>query len=166
MSNGNRIRHWSLYLLFFALFSASCAVTSETAIDLPPLTLEPAPTTTFSGLCDERGVLEDWLQTVEFQQRDFVMLMRDGIDKSPDDLYLDVEQMARIRNRIAEDPVPDCAEDAFTSIMEAMEVVLRQFQSYTNGQAVDLSDVIQTVEPLITTFENQRDALITQLEGR
>lgn len=143
---------------------AGCQVTDRPAVNLPPLTVSPPPELIYGGTCDDADTLETWLQTTGFQQRDFVDLMRGGVDKTPDDLYFDVEQMARLRDRIAALTAPDCAEELHATVIETMNAVIVDYQAYVNEvEGINLATVISRFEPQFIVLAEQQNELIQRL---
>lgn len=162
----NKSHKWRVmsYLLILFVLSA-CAVTDKPAIDLPPLTLSAPPTPVFEGSCDESRSLETWLQTVDFQERDFVQLMTGADRRSYEELYFDVEQMARLRDRVSATVAPDCAMEAHTLLLSLMAEVLDSYQASVNGDDVDLSEVIDEFTPQFENYEALQRALVQRLGG-
>ncbi|MEQ8673265.1 MAG: hypothetical protein RLP44_02335 [Aggregatilineales bacterium] len=145
---------------------SACAVTEKPALDLPPLTLLPPPTPVFEGMCDDNPrILEGWLQTVDFQERDFVALMNGTVSRSSEELYFDVEQMARLRDRVASAIVPDCAEEAHLLLLEIMGDVLVVYQSAVNGEEINITTVIDENLPRFQSYELLQDELLQRLNG-
>jgi len=161
-----RILLIGVFMVSGMLISA-CEVTDRPALDLPPLMLSPVPDGVVSGTCDEADVLESWLQAISFQYRDFLTLMRDGVDKPPDALYADVEQMLRLRDSIATTPVPECAGEARTLLLDAMAVPLAQFVIYANEtEEVNLNTVVAEADADFQLYNDARDGLLEILDGQ
>ena len=156
---------WFLSYFFVALIVSACAVTDKPALNLPPMTLLPQPTAVFEGMCDNPRTLETWLQTVDFQERDFLALMTGTVSRSSEELYFDVQQMARLRDRVAATMVPDCAEEAHLLLLQIMNDVLLLFQSAVNGEAVDIVTVIEQNTPRFQSYELLQGELLQRLNG-
>ena len=155
------------WLVVGVLLISACEVTDRPALELSPLVVSPVPDVVAGGSCDDSDVLEGWLQAISFQYRDFLTLMREGVVKSPDDLYTDVEQMLRLQNSIATTPVPDCASDARALLLDGMTMPLTQFVTYVNEtEAVDLSTVVAEAEADFQRYNDERDALLEILDAQ
>jgi hypothetical protein len=131
-----------------------------------PLALSPAPTLVYAGSCDQTPTMEGWLQVVIFQRRDFVGLMSESPGQSRVDLREDVEQMAAYRDRIAQEPVPDCGLDLIPALVAAMDGVLAEFLNYINGEDVDLGVVVESYNDEFAAVDAQLDALLVRLDNQ
>ncbi len=152
--------------LLCMLALVACGNSDEPTLDLPPLTLPPPPTPIFAGTCTDTATLEGWLQTILFQQRDFMELM-DGTEsngRASETLYLNVEQMALLRNRISEEPAPDCTENLHREILSIMQEVLDGFQEYVNGDNRNLSSLVENGHSRFNALLPEQTELLNQLD--
>ena len=151
-------------LVVFGL--VACGNSDEPALDLPPLTLPAPPTPVFAGTCTDTSTLERWLQTIQFQQRDFVELMDSAVSggRASEALYLNVEQMALLRNRISEEPAPDCAENLHREILGIMQEVLDGFQEYVNGDNRNLNSLVENGHSRFNALLPQQTELLNRLD--
>jgi hypothetical protein len=162
------MRHRINMLLFCAMVlgMASCKVSDDTDEDRPPLTL-PAPSApVFLGDCSLNRDLEGWLQTTTFQQDEFITLMQGGVGKSSQDLYTDVERMGVLRNVVSAAPAPDCAAEAHTTLLAAMDAVLIQYQAYVNGEQIDLQSVVNEQLPNFDIARAIQSELLERLDSQ
>ncbi len=160
MVQTNRVLFW----IIIGLILAGCAVNDEPSIDLPPLTLPPPLDSTFSGSCTDARLLETWLQTTSFQYDEFLELTNSAPNKTPDDLYADVERISALRSTVSLQAAPDCAAAAHIRLLGAMDALIPELQRYVNGEAVDLTAAVEGIQPALTTFDEELIVLLDRLE--
>lgn len=146
------------------MFMASCSSSDESAVVLPPLTLPSPPTPVFVGECDDTPTLEAWLQTIQFQQRDFSTLMDEARSQSEQALYLSVEQLALLQIRISEEPAPDCGVDLHQSILGIMNEVVQSLQTYVNTDTGNLDEIVDNAQLAFNGLLPQQSELLNRLE--
>lgn len=156
---------YGVILAGVSLLLMGCAVSDRPAIDRPPLTLPAPPTALYQGSCAETLLLEQWMQPVTFQQREFAELLMTVGDQSPVDLYPQVERMAQLRDRISGLTVPDCAvptQEAFVTVMSA---VIAELQAYVNGEERDPAAITAEHQPAFADAQAMLNALYLDLTG-
>lgn len=153
---------------FCVLGLMACGVSDEPELDLPPLDLPEPATPVFSGSCDDNSILEAWLQTTHFQQRDFVTLMEGSVGEDHDSqvLYQNIEEMGLYRNRISDEPAPDCTESVHIELLRIMQSVLDQFQAYVNGDDIDLVVAVETARIEFNALLPQQTELFNRLDSQ
>jgi hypothetical protein len=156
----------STLIIFSLLILSACQTSDAENFEDGPLALRPAPTLVYVGSCDQTPTMESWLQVVIFQRRDFVRLMSEAPGQSRLDLREDVEQMAAYRDRIAQEPVPDCGAEVIGALGSAMDGVLAEFVNYINGEDVDLGVVVESYNDDFAAINAQLDALLLRLDNQ
>ena len=146
------------------MFMASCSSSDESAVVFPPLTLPSPPTPIFSGDCADTPTLEAWLQTIQFQQRDFSTLMDELRSQSEQALYLSIEQLALLHIRISEEPAPDCGADLHQAVLGIMDEVVQELQTYVNADSGNLDEIIENGQLAFNGLLPQQAELLNRLE--
>ncbi|MDX1995624.1 MAG: hypothetical protein SF029_24790 [bacterium] len=155
-------------MIALLLLVSGCAVQDRPALERPPLTLAAPPTAIIEGTCDDRAVLDNWLQAISFRQEEFLSLMQTTPGKTREEIYADVEAMAALRDLVNTEPVPDCGVEAQQALSEIMSRILVYFQAYVNGEPIDLAQVVNESLPDYTAAQALLDeplARLNQLYG-
>ena len=153
---------WVLLLMLLV----SCSSSDEPVLNLPPLTLPAPPTPVFSGECNDTQTLESWLQTTQFQQRDFMTLMEEVQNQTEEALYLSVEQLALLHIRVSEEPAPDCATELHQSILSIMNGVVVDLQSHVNVGSGNLIEIVENARVAFNGLLPQQTELLNRLEAQ
>jgi hypothetical protein len=156
----------AMTLLAIALVClAACRTEDKPALERGSLTLAPPPPPIYLGSCDVIDDLESWLQTVQFQQRDFIELMTAAPERDAAGLYDDVERMAALRDRIVAEPAPDCAVEAHNALIAAMGGIVDDFVRVVNGDDVDLQRVIDDGAAAVDAAVALQSPLLERLDN-
>jgi hypothetical protein len=155
------------YLFLLPALLASCALgdtPSPTAV--PPITLAPPPTLTFSGNCESTPELDQWLQATSFLAADFLTLVNDTAALDRAQMYDSVIRMAALRDQVSLTTTPDCAQVVQELLNAAMNVAVDTFQAYSNGESSELGDSVANVSNQIETVMGMQQELIARLEAQ
>lgn len=153
--------------LFLAPLLAACALAdSPTPTAVPPITLAPPPTLTFSGNCESTPELEHWLQTTSFLAADFLTLVNDTAAMERGQMYEPVLRMAALRDQVSLTATPDCGQVVQELLNAAMSLAVDTFQAYVNGESPDLGKTVADVSDQIETVMAMQQELIARLEAQ
>lgn len=148
------------------LVLAACASSQSQETPPPPLTLSAPPTSQFSGTCDITPELEAWLQTTTFMRDDFLQLLDSAANKHRSDAYMDVMTMVDTRDKVSGMTVPDCANEAQLLLLDAMNKAIEAFQTFVNGQSVDLNAAVADAKKRIGVVQVIQDELMKRMDDQ
>lgn len=152
-----------LIITVFLLFAAGCGGVGVSVTEPPPLTLAPLPTSVVGGDCTLTSDLETWLQRVSLRHQEFLELIADAGDKTPQQLFAVVQRMYSLAQVIRANPVVDCGQEAQETLLEAMTGAIVLFQPYVNGERDDLDVIIAESQAGFTEATAMLDALLERL---
>ena len=156
-----------LYVFILPVLLAACALSdTPSPTDVPPITLAPPPTLTFSGSCESTPELDHWLQTTSFLAADFLTLVNDTAALDRAQMYDSVLRMAALRDQVSLTATPDCAQVVQELLHTAMNVAVDTFQAYSNGESGELGNAVGTVTNQIETVMGMQQELIARLEAQ
>ncbi|MFW5692340.1 MAG: hypothetical protein ACOCX3_03215 [Chloroflexota bacterium] len=149
-----------ILMLIIILVAGACGGVGEPE-ELPPaLTLTPAPTADVQGTCDQRGLLEQWLQVVDYQVAEFAAVVEQVEGQSVSQLYSEARALNALQLYIAGLPVPECAVETRELVVEAIGRFLDEMVAVVNGQQHDIRPAAETAQEALTRIREQLDVLI------
>lgn len=162
------MRNLSASLFFICVWALSaCAIADVPApTNNPPLTLAAPPDPIFAGSCDNTPELEAWAQSAYFLTQDFVGLMNDAAEQTRGEVYDDVIRMAELRDLMANAETPDCAVEAQSLLLAAMNEATAAFQSYANDQLANVADEVVELNARFDQARAIQDELIVRLDNQ
>jgi hypothetical protein len=153
------------------LFLAACALQEGPPITAPPpLTLEAPAPLRFEGDCNDNRDLANWLQFTNYQVGEFASLVSTTATLSPIEMRDQVQVLATMRQAVSQTAAPDCAEPAHRLVIETMNRAIEAFLARSNGEAVDLNQIIAEVlgqfDQIAVIYEDLNARLEAQLQER
>lgn len=146
------------------LLLSACALSEESGPTPVSVTLAPTPPLVFSGTCQDTNELEDWLERSHFSRLGFVEVL-DGLSgQDRVDLQDDVNRMIDLRNQLNNFPAPDCAAQAQAILSGAMTITIDAYQTYINGDSVDLSAQVAQARTELERFNTLHLELVARFE--
>jgi hypothetical protein len=133
----------------------------------PPslLVLTPLPTSTVQGDCDEVATLENWIQTLVFNQVEFDNFLATASGKSRAALYTLVKDLNTVALTVADTPILSCGEEAYSLTIAAMQQTLTAMQAYVNAERQDLEVIILGSQRNFELAQESQNRLIAQLDA-
>lgn len=131
-----------------------------------PLTLPAVPAVQYTGLCADTRPLENWLQISTRLVSDFQTALSSSLGLPATLVYDITINMAAIRDATAAIPTPDCAAATQIILLDTFNRALPPFQSYSNGENVDLNPVISEVNAMLEVVKTQQNQLLEQLNAQ
>lgn len=157
-------RRWTI-ILVAALVSAGCGGGAAAPTPTPSrVTVHPAGDFTFVPGCDTAD-LENWVESADFLIPEFMRTAGNlGSEPAPEAIRPGVERLMVLRDGLVAIPVPEgCAAEVQTLTIEMMESVLRAYEAYANGQAVDLEAVLSEVNAVFGDISTLQSDLLQRL---
>jgi len=152
-------------MLLLGLSACSIGDSPEAMMtQVPPVTLNPPPTTVFAGNCELTPDLNAWLQNSVFIRRDFLDSLYGAALMQPVEMRNEVLRMASLRDQMSLLPAPDCAADAHLIMVAAMTQAVDAFQAFANGDSQSLGNTVVDVRAQIDTAIAIQDELTLRLE--
>ncbi|NWF68747.1 MAG: hypothetical protein HXY40_06660 [Chloroflexi bacterium] len=149
------------------LLVAACAIgdSPDAALtQMPPVTLQPAPTPIFAGECTRTADLDAWLANSHFLTQGFMDSMYGAALMNAVDARVEVIRMASLRDQMSRQPAPDCVVEAHLILLTAMGQAVDVFQAFANGDRPDLGSTVVDVRAQLDTFLAQQAELTQRLE--
>lgn len=155
---------WVLFGLIFITL-AGCGGIQENENLTSLLVLTPVPTNFVQGDCEDPAVLENWIQTLVFNQSEFDNFLNNATGKSRTELYRMVQDLNNAALTIASVPILSCGEEAYNLTIVAMEQTLNAMQAYVNAERQDLEVIILSSKRNFETATQAQSAVISQLDA-
>lgn len=130
--------------------------------DMPP-TVPNA--TEGSGLsstpdCDKRA-LEQWLQRASFLTQEFADLINGSLTKLPSQFVPILNQVSEIQTALQSANPPGCAQQHAQMIDQMLTEALTALGRYSQGQAVDLVNIVTNINQQLDTVRGIEGQLNT-----
>lgn len=158
----NRLR--SLIAVPLALIgTAILAACGDDDNKLPPsivITVQAEPVATLLPGC-KTGEMVSWYEVASTLITTFKDESLKGIDGSPQDVASLINyRLIPLRDKIGEQPAPECAALAHNTIMQYMRQILDAFQRYANGD-IEKKAMGSEVEAAVKEIDNTITPLLT-----
>ncbi len=157
------IFYWMLYgWLVFIL--TGCGGVAERDDVTGILELTPLPTSVANGDCTNPSELENWIQTLVFNQSEFTTSLQNATELSRTQLFRLVQNLNRVALTVANTPILSCGEQAYQLTISAMQTTLNDLRAYVNAERHDLDAIIANAQTQFVEAQGQHDLLIVLLE--
>lgn len=154
---------WMLYggLIFMLM---GCGGVAEREDVTGILELTPLPTGMANGDCTAPSELENWIQTLVFNQAEFTTSLQSASDLSRTQLFRLVQDLNAVAITVASAPVLSCGEESYQLTISAMQATLNDMRAYVNAERHDLDTIIANAQTRFVETQAQHDVLIALLE--
>lgn len=157
------IFRWMLYgWLIFMLIGCGGVSKPEDVTGI--LELTPLPTSVNQGECTNPSELENWIQTLVFNQAEFTGFLQNAHGQSRAQLFRVVQNLNTVAITVASTPILSCGEVAYQLTVSAMQTTLNDLRAYINAERHDLDAIIAHAQTQFVEAQLQHELLITLLE--
>ena len=146
-------------VLILAILLAACGGSDDPGeAPIMRITIQAQPVATVRPGCDAVE-LQDWLELVGTLVYTYDREANAGLDLPKEDVMPVLDRLIDLRDRIATQPVPDCASEVHNQIVGAMRGELLGYQRYANGDLTQEQLRIE-VEASSQLIQNEVTAMI------
>lgn len=157
------IFRWMLYgWLVFALIG--CGGVSEQDDVSGVLEITLLPTSLIDGDCTNPSELENWIQTLVFNQAEFTNFLQNARGQSRAQLYRLIQDLNMVALTVASTPILPCGETAYQLTISAMQNTLDTMGAYVNAERQDLDTIITSAQAQFAASQIEQELLIRFLE--
>ena len=157
------IFYWMLYgWLIFILMGCGGVAEREDITGI--LELTPLSTNSINGDCTNPSELENWIQTLVFNQAEFTTSLQNANGLSRTQLFRLAQELNKVAITVASTPVLSCGEQAYQLTISAMQTALDDIRAYINAERQDLDVIIANAQTQFVEAQVQHDLLIVLLE--
>jgi len=155
---------WILFgLLLISIVGCGGIQENENLTSLFVLT--PIPTNFVQGDCEDPAILENWIQTLVFNQAEFDNFLNNATGKSRTELYRMTQDLNDAALTVATIPILSCGEEAYNLTIVAMEQTLSAMENYINAERQDLEVILLSSKRNFETATQAQLLIIEQLEA-
>ncbi|MDX2075115.1 MAG: hypothetical protein SFZ02_01690 [bacterium] len=158
------LSYWVLYG-FIILSLVGCGGVGPSEEETALLVLTPLPVSVIEGDCEDAPILENWIQTLVFNQVEFDNFLNSATGKSRSELYRLVQDLNTVAFTVANTPILSCGEEAYTLTIAAMQQTLTSMQAYVNAERQDLDVILTNAKRSFETAQAAQNELIAQLDA-
>lgn len=129
------------------------------------LVLTPLPTSYVEGDCENPSVLENWLQTLVFNQGEFTTFLEGARGQSRPQLFARLQELNTVALVVANTPILSCGAEAYDLTMTAMTTALADMTAYVNAERQDLDIILRDAQTRFVQAQMAQNALIALLDA-
>ncbi|MDZ4670538.1 MAG: hypothetical protein SH821_06685 [Phototrophicales bacterium] len=155
---------WLLYGLMILVLTG-CGGLENGAQPPSLLALPPLPTSTIQDDCEEVAILENWIQTLVFNQVEFDNFLATASGKSRAALFTLVQNLNAVALTVANTPILSCGEEAYTLTIVAMQQTITSMQAYVNAERQDLEVIILSSQRNFELAQEAQNRVIARLDA-
>lgn len=150
---------WVIFVL------TGCGGVSDNQVLTSLLVLTPLPTSYLEGDCENPSVLENWLQTLVFNQGEFTTFLESARSQSRPQLFARLQELNAVALVVANTPILSCGIEAYDLTITAMTTALAEMTAYVNAERQDLDIILRDAQTRFVQAQMAQNALINLLDS-